>query len=107
MLAVEHHCRVNVESRRGIAPRIARFADGAVHLPGRGTEIGLASRICTEPCRVHSAGCCYYTMTNVLKKVDGEWLIVDRPAPPAPYPLLTIHSTKWYPRPDSHRLGPA
>jgi hypothetical protein len=28
-------------------------------------EIGLASRICTEPCRVHSAGCCYYIMTNI------------------------------------------
>src|SRR5690606_14161058 len=37
MLAVEHHCCVNVESRCGNAPRIARFADGAVHLLGRGT----------------------------------------------------------------------
>lgn len=29
---------LKLESRRGNAPRNARFADGAVHLPGRGTR---------------------------------------------------------------------
>lgn len=44
----------------------------------RGTKGGLASRICTEPCRGHSAGCDYYIMTNI-KMVSPAGLAPARP----------------------------